>query len=150
MANAHAQDRRSPETVVRFSPKWSTILASPMLYVVSVPLLFVDLCLEVYHRLTFPLLGIPLVRRREYIRIDRHRLQYLPAILKLACVYCGYANGLLQYAARIAADTEAYFCPIKHQDSVGFHQPPHHRAFVEYDDEEGFWLRQEEEYRKQG
>ncbi len=122
-------------------PAWSTILASPFLFSTLIPLIFLDLCLECYHRLAFPILGIPLAHRRQHIRIDRHHLPFLSPVLKLACVYCGYANGLLQYAVRIAGDTEAHFCPSKHQDAPGFHPPPHHRNFAEYGDEKRFFLR---------
>jgi hypothetical protein len=115
-----------------------------------VPLVLLDIFLELYHRIAFPILGIPTVPRRRYIKIDRHLLPYLPAIVKLACVYCGYANGLLQYAARIAGDTERYFCPIKHQASAEFDQPPHHRHFAEYGDAQGFRrLWEAEEWRKE-
>lgn len=129
------------EPFVPTRPAWTTIVASPLLYGMGVPLLFLDLCLELFHRLVFPLLGIPLVHRWEYIRIDRHRLTFLPWILKLACAYCGYANGLLQYAVRIAGDTERYFCPSKHQESSDFHAPLHHQNFAEYGDEKGFQQR---------
>ncbi|WP_447974635.1 hypothetical protein [Nitrospira sp. Kam-Ns4a] len=119
-------------------PSWRTVLAAPLLYAMIVPLVMLDLSLELYHRAVFRLLGIPFVRRRDYIRIDRHRLPYLSAVQKLACAYCGYANGLLQYAARIAGETEAYFCPSKHQATEGFHPPPHHERFAEYGDAGGF------------
>ena len=112
-------------------PPWTTILASPILYGMVIPLVFFDLCLEVFHRLVFPVLGIPIVHRCQYIQIDRHRLNFLPLVLKLACAYCGYANGLLQYAVRIAGDTEAYFCPSKHHPTPDFHAPLHHQHFAE-------------------
>jgi hypothetical protein len=137
MGNAQTQAGTSVAPV-RVSPKWTTIVAAPVLYVMIIPLVFFDLSLEFYHRLAFPLLGIPMVRRREYVKLDRHRLPYLPAVLKLACMYCSYANGLIQYAARIAGETETYFCPIKHQAATEFHPPPHHRDFVEYGDAEAF------------
>ena len=122
-------------------PAWTTLLASPILYGMIVPLLFLDLCLEMYHRIVFPLLGLPLVERHEYLKIDRHRLVFLPFILKLACMYCGYGNGLLQYAVRIAGDTERYFCQSKHQPTPGFHEPPQHQNFAEFGDADGFEAR---------
>jgi len=143
MANACVQETPVSEHAVKVSWRWRTALASVLLIGMAVPMLFMDICLEIYHRIGFPLLRIRTVRRGDYIRIDRHRLPYLPAILKLGCVYCGYANGLAQYAARIAGNTEAYFCPSKHQEAAGFHPPPHQRAFAEYGDAEGFrrcWL----------
>lgn len=141
MANACVQETQETsvsERAVNVSWRWRTALACVLLIGMAVPMLFMDLCLEIYNRIGFPLLRIHTVRRGDYIRIDRHRLPYLPAILKLAYVYCGYANGLAQYAARVAGDTEAYFCPIKHQAAAGFRPPPHHKAFASYGDAEGF------------
>lgn len=146
MASAHAQDRMPADIPATFTAKWTTVLAAPLLYVMVVPLVIFDLCLEVYHHLAFPLFGMPIVRRREYIKIDRQLLPYLPVRLKVACLYCGYANGLIQYAARIAGETETYFCPIKHQKSPTFHAPPHHRTFAEYGDFAGFHARWEETF----
>ena len=131
-------ESESVEHMTFSRPAWSTLVASPILYGMIIPLMFLDLCLELYHRIVFPFLGIPMVHRWEYIRIDRHRLPFLPWMLKLACIYCGYANGLLQYAGRIAGDTEAYFCPSKHQSAPGFHPPIHHKDFAECGDAEGF------------
>ncbi len=136
MVDAARAGRTVP--VVKLSPRWTTLLASPLLYAMVVPLVLLDISLECYHRLAFPILGIPTVPRGRYIKLDRHLLPYLPAILKVACAYCGYANGLIQYAARIAGDTELYFCPIKHQAAADFYQPPHHRGFADYGDAEGF------------
>ncbi|RMH38151.1 MAG: hypothetical protein D6690_00805 [Nitrospirae bacterium] len=122
-------------------PRLTTVLAAPFLYAMLMPLLIFDVCLELYHRIVFPILRLPQISRSAYIRIDRHRLSYLPPTWKLACAYCGYANGLLHYAARIAAETEAYFCPSKHQPVPGFHPPHHHRGFADYGDARGFFAR---------
>ena len=138
MAKAESQTEAPVGICVKVRPEWTTVVASPLLYGMFVPMVFLDLCLEIYHRLAFPLWGIPTVPRGDYIKIDRHLLPYLPVILKIACAYCGYANGLAQYAARIAGDTEAYFCPIKHQTSPTFQAPPHHKNFAEYGDAEAF------------
>ena len=138
MAKASLHLEHKPKLPADNFPEGRTILASPILYAMIIPLVIVDFCLELYHRTVFPILRIPKVTRREYIKIDRHRLPYLPLVLKLACLYCGYANGLLHYALRIAGDTEAYFCPIKHGMDPTFHIPPHHRPFAEYGNEEDF------------
>jgi len=131
-------DYNSAEDLVFAWPTWRTIAASPMLYAMIIPLVILDLFLELYHRIVFPLLGISMVHRKDYILIDRYRMSFLPLMLKIACAYCGYANGLLQYAVRIAGDTERYFCPSKHQATHGFHAPPHHDTFAEFGDAEGF------------
>ncbi len=126
------------EKVVFSWPCWQTIVASPMLYAMIIPLVILDIFLELYHRTVFPLLGILPVRRREYILIDRYRMSFLPLMLKVGCAYCGYANGLLHYAVRIAGETERHFCPSKHQAIPGFHAPPHHENFSDYGDAKGF------------
>ncbi len=56
-----------------------------------------------------------LIRRKGYIRINRHRLQYLNFREKINCAYCGYANGLMKYSAANTAATEKYWCGIKHR-----------------------------------
>ena len=136
--NDRPLEQQPSEELVFTWPTWQTIVASPFLYGMIIPLVFLDLFLELYHRIAFPLLGIPLVPRKDYILIDRHRMSFLPLMLKVACVYCGYANGLLPYAGRIAGDTEGHFCPSKHQATPGFHAPPHHEKFSEFGDATGF------------
>ena len=129
--------RTEPEFVLSW-PGWQTLVATPILYSMIIPLVFLDLFLELYHRTVFPILGIPKVVRKDYILIDRHRMSFLPFVLKFACAYCGYANGLLHYAFKIAGDTERHFCPSKHRSVAGFHAPPHHAIFSEYGDSKGF------------
>jgi len=115
-----------------------------------VPLVLLDLSLELYHRTVFPVLGIPRAIRKDYILIDRHRMSFLPIVLKFACAYCGYANGLLHYAVRIAGDTERHFCPSKHQESHNFRPPPHHKDFADFGDVQGFSQRFHNEQKQPG
>lgn len=122
-------------------PGWRTLVSSPILYSMIIPLVFLDLFLELYHRIVFPVLGIPRVVRKDYILIDRHRMSFLPIVLKIACAYCGYANGLLHYAVRIAGDSEKHFCPSKHSIHPGFHAPSQHETFSEFGDAKGFGQR---------
>lgn len=102
-----------------------------------IPLVILDVFLEVYHQVGFRLLRIPRVNRWEYIRIDRHKLSYLTPLQKIACAYCGYANGLLPYATQIAAETEKYWCAIMHESKTDdqFRAPTHHKDFLAYGDE---------------
>lgn len=113
-------------------------LAGIITYLLVVPTVVADAIIELYHHVCFPLLGIPLVKRAQYIRIDRHRLSYLSLREKLACTYCGYANGLIMYAMRIAGETERYWCGIKHKEDTTFTPPPHHHFFLPYGDEKTF------------
>lgn len=112
------------------------LLAAPFIYMMIIPLLILDLFLEVYHRVCFPLYGFEYIVRSKYIKIDRHRLNYLTGLEKINCAYCGYANGLMHYASMIAAETERYWCGIKHKRKEGFQEPSHHEGFLPYGDEE--------------
>jgi hypothetical protein len=86
-----------PSYPISGMPTLKTFLALPFLYGMCVPLAFLDLAVSLYHYTVFPFFGIKRISRKRYIPIDRHRLSYLPWVLKLGCAYCGYANGLLQY-----------------------------------------------------
>lgn len=118
--------------------KFRHLVSAPFIYVMIVPLVILDCFLEVYHRVCFPLYGLPYAKRANYIKIDRHRLKYLSWGDKLNCAYCGYANGLVAYSVKIAGATERYWCGIRHQQKEGFKEPLHHRDFPEYGDERGF------------
>lgn len=97
-----------------------------------------DLWIEIYHRIAFPLYHMPYVKRKDYIRFDRHKLSYLNLLEKTFYMYCAYANGILQYWVKIAGETEKYWCGIKHQEGGTFHAPPHHPDLAEYGDEEEY------------
>jgi hypothetical protein len=113
------------------------ILSAPVIYAMILPAFLLDLCISVYQISCFPIYGIPKVRRRDYIVIDRHYLKYLNALERLNCDYCGYFNGLMAYITEIAARTEQYWCPIKHASAiVGRHSRYH--LFVDYGDAEAY------------
>lgn len=114
------------------------LVAAPFIYSMGIPLVIFDIWLEVYHRICFPCYGMKYIKRKEYIRIDRQKLKYLNIMEKFNCMYCGYANGLLNYARVISGETERYWCGIKHKSGGGFNEPEHHKDFLEYGDEESF------------
>ena len=89
-----------------------------------------DVFLEIYHHICFALYDIPLVKRSDYIKIDRHKLEYLSRLEKVNCAYCGYVNGLAGYFSAIASETEKYWCAIKHQEQAEFKEPEHHKDFA--------------------
>jgi len=116
-----------------FSAPVTTLLSAPVIYSMIVPLALLDLCITVYQHICFRIYKIPLVRRREFIVLDRHRLPYLNAIQKINCLYCGYSNGLLAYSREIIARTEQYWCPIKHAvRAKGAHE--REQGFFDYGD----------------
>jgi hypothetical protein len=110
----------------------------PFIYMMALPFILLDLMIEIYHRICFPLYGYPLIKRENYIKMDRHNLSYLRWWDKINCIYCAYANGLAQYTSHIAGETERYWCGIKHQGAPGYHQPEHHKDFIDYGDEKSF------------
>jgi len=131
---ATRRGRRIGSALVERSGPLRNLLSAPVIYGMVVPFLLFDLSLEVYHRICFFLYRIPYVRRRDYILIDRYKLPYLSPLEKVNCAYCGYANGLVNYARAITAETEKYWCAIKHRPRPGFHAPTHHKIFAPYGD----------------
>ncbi len=87
------------------------IFSAPFIYGMIVPLLILDVSITVYQHICFRIYGIPLVKRTDYLVVDRHLLAYLNAIEKINCTYCGYGNGLIEYAREIVGRTEQYWCP---------------------------------------
>ncbi|GBE08718.1 hypothetical protein BMS3Bbin11_00107 [bacterium BMS3Bbin11] len=111
------------------------LLTAPVIYSVVFPLLLLDLAIFLYQQICFRIYGIPLVKRADYLVIDRQHLAYLNAIEKFNCVYCGYGNGLIEYVREVVARTEQYWCPIKHARRT---PNPHYRteSFADYGDVE--------------
>jgi hypothetical protein len=136
-----ALQRRPSVSAVRYmlgSAAMSVIVA-PILYVGVVPLALLDGFAAVYQAICFPLYGIPKVKRSDYLVLDRGDLPYLNGFEKLACVYCGYANGLAAYFREVAARTEQYWCPIKHaRRTLAVHS--RYPTFFEYGDAESYRL----------
>ncbi len=122
----------------KHSKRLRHFISIPLTWAPLIPLVILDLFIEIYHRICFPLCGIPLVKRSNYIRIDRYKLPYLNWFEKINCVYCGYANGLLHYTTVIAGETEKYWCGIMHDKYKNFVPPKHHKDFLKYGDEKSF------------
>ena len=113
------------------------LISAPFIWACLLPAIFLDLVVSIYHSVCFRLYDIPLVKRSEYVVIDRQALTYLNFIEKINCTYCGYFNGLIAYVMEIAARTEQYWCPIKHaRKQASLHS--RYLKFVEYGDAEGY------------
>ena len=111
-------------------------IATLFLALMVIPLVILDVFVEIYHRICFPLYGIPCVKRSQYIRVtDRAKLPYLTWYEKINCAYCGYANGLLHYVSVIAGKTESYWCAVAHLEGRGYIPTQHEKDFVKYGDE---------------
>lgn len=90
------------------------VLTAPFIYALLPLLLLLDLFASLYHAVCFPLLGIPRVKRSDYLIFDREHLAYLNLLEMVNCAYCSYGTGLLSYLKEIVGRTEQYWCPIKH------------------------------------
>lgn len=120
-------------------------LSAPFIYGVFLAFVILDIFVEIYHRICFPLYGLPLVDRNKYIIFDRHKLPYLSIVQKINCTYCSYGNGLIAYVKEIVAQTEIYWCGIQSQKDPNFIPPEHHKHFLPYGDETAFFHQYREE-----
>lgn len=114
------------------------LLSAPFIFAPFPVILVLDAVIELYHHVSFSLYKIPCNKRNAYIIFDRVKLSYLPLHDKFFCLYCSYVNGVFAYWVKIAADTEAYWCGIKHRQLQGYKEPEHHASFMEYGDEEAY------------
>lgn len=134
--NWQRQHRTGLWQYLRKAP-FTYMISAPVIYGMIVPLLILDLSITLYQHICFRIYGIPLVHRTEYLVFDRHHLAYLNAIEKINCTYCGYGNGLIEYAREVVGRTEQYWCPIKHAQRT---LDPHHRMlkYCDYGDAEAW------------
>ncbi len=115
------------------------LIAIPLVSTVVIPLVIMDIWIEIYHRICFPLYKFPFVRRKDYIKVmDRAKLPYLNFLQKIYCMYCGYGNGVIHYWSKIAGETESYWCGIQHKKEADFAIPAHQANFSKYGDAEEF------------
>ena len=114
------------------------LMIAPFIYFLLLPFLILDFFVELYHYIAFPLYGYKKVNRSKYIIMDRYKLIYLTTFDKGNCTYCGYVNGLLRYITAIGAETEKYWCGIKHDKKNGHEIPKHQKNFLEYDNEKEY------------
>lgn len=113
------------------------VLTVPIIWAALIPAMLLDAVVVVYQTICFPIYGIPRVRRRDYVVIDRHNLAYLNWLEKLNCIYCGYFNGLISFVREVAARTEQYWCPVRHARPVrSVHS--RYKHFFEYGDADGY------------
>jgi hypothetical protein len=106
------------------------ILGIIAIYWQVVPIMFLDISLSIYQEIYFRAFEIPRVPRGDYIVMDRSKLNGLGWLQKLNCVYCEYANGLVNWARAVAGQTEIYSCAIKHATPAKGQD--HQKEFYEY------------------
>ncbi len=113
------------------------VLTAPFIYALWFPALIMDFFITVYQKLCFPIYGIPLVIRNDFIVLDRYRLPYLNKLEKFNCFFCGYFNGLIAYTREVASRTEQYWCPIKHSKKLNSAHDRYKR-FYSYGDSKSY------------
>jgi hypothetical protein len=131
--------RQAAIGVVRYimDASLANILTFPVIWLCLIPALLLDAVVSLYHSVCFRVYGIPLVKRHDYIIIDRANLAYLNVIERLNCIFCGYFNGLIAYVQEIAARTEQYWCPIKHARQLKSLHDRYH-TFIDFGDYETY------------
>ncbi len=120
-----------------YESSFLNILSTPVIWIGLLPIVLLDVFLTIFQAVCFPIYGIPKVRRREYIVMDRSRIHYLNIIEKINCAYCSYFNGVISFAQEIAGRTEQYWCPIKHARRVA-NMHSRYVKFLEYGDAENY------------
>ena len=90
-----------------------------------------DIFLWQFQNIYFRIYDIPILKRSQYIILDRYKLGKLSFWQRLNCLYCEYANGLVAFAKAVVNQMELYSCAIKHT-----HIPPgqeHQKVFFDRD-----------------
>jgi hypothetical protein len=113
------------------------LITSPIIYAMIFPAIILDISLFLFQQTIFRLYKFKLIKRSDYIVYDRHLLNYLNPIEKLNCIYCSYFNGLSAYTQEIAAQTELYFCPIKHAKRIS-NRHSKYKHFLNYGDADNY------------
>jgi hypothetical protein len=126
--------------------KFFSIISAPVIWCCVFPVLFMHLVANFYQFICFPIYGIPKVRRRDYVVMDRGHLFYLNPMERFNCGYCEYVNGVIAYVQEIAGRTEQYWCPIKHALGLKTRHSRYQR-FLDYGDGEA-WRQRFEEVRR--
>jgi hypothetical protein len=138
----HTQARSSLLAYMQQS-RFFVALTAPLIYGCIIPFVLLDAFISLYQAFSFPLYGIPKVRRSDFIVFDRGKLCYLNLLERINCAYCSYGNGVLAYVVEIAARTEQHWCPIRHAHRISH---PHDRYphFLPYGDSAAYRAKIEE------
>jgi hypothetical protein len=127
------EHERLKESLWRYirGSRFFVALTSPFIYGCIIPFMILDLFITLYQGFSFPIYGIPKVRRSDYIIFDRGKLCYLNLLERINCAYCSYGNGLMAYVVEIAARTEQHWCPIRHAHRIQY-QHDRYQHFLPY------------------
>ena len=107
------------------------VFGMPFIYALIIPIILLDAFASLYQTVCFPIYRMPKVPRSNYMQIRRTGLESLNIVDRMNCYYCSYANGVLRYVQKIAAETERMWCPIRQLQKKNYTPPPHHTDFAE-------------------
>jgi hypothetical protein len=107
------------------------VFGMPFIYALILPITLLDALASLYQTVCFPLYRIPRIERGQFMQIRRSGLEALNIVDRLNCYYCSYANGVLRYVQKIAAETERMWCPIRQMQKKNYTPPAHHADFSE-------------------
>ncbi|HEY0704738.1 MAG TPA: hypothetical protein VGD60_18335 [Candidatus Acidoferrales bacterium] len=118
-------------------------LTAPLIYGCIIPFVLIDIFISIYQWFSFPLYGIPKVKRSDFIVFDRGKLCYLNLLERINCAYCSYGNGVMAYVVEVAARTEQHWCPIRHAHRI-MHPHDRYAHFLPYGDAVAYRAKLEE------
>ncbi len=107
------------------------VFGMPFIYALIIPITLLDALATLYQVVCFPIYRMPKVERGQFMQIKRTGLEALNIVDRLNCYYCSYANGVLRYVQKIAAETERMWCPIRQLHKKNYTPPTHHTDFAE-------------------
>lgn len=118
-----------PNTHIRYPNFFLSCFSAISCYLCIFPLVMVDVFIWQFQNIYFWGMEIPLIKRKNFVIMDRYMLGKLTIWQRINCFYCEYANGIVAYAKAVVNQTELYSCAIKH-----VHHPlgqNHQKAFFE-------------------
>lgn len=130
---------KSSENILNVTPNFSSyfLITIPFIYSLIFPVILLHIFFEIYQRICFPIYNISIVKFEDFFSTDRVRMCHLTLAEKAHCLYCDYANGCLAYVVEIAARTERFWCPIKHENKRE-NTHSYYNDFFEYSDDVRF------------
>lgn len=88
------------------------------IYSMIIPVAFLDLSITLYQWIYFSVMGIPKIKKSEFVVLERWDFSKLTGWQKFNCVYCEYINGILAFAKAVGVQTELYSCAIRHNHAL--------------------------------
>lgn len=91
------------------------LISGALMYIMILFFLLADFMAFLFQAVYFTTFKVPKIKRSDYVVVDRQKLSKLNLVQKIACVYCGYANGVIAWIRAILIQVEIYSCAIRHR-----------------------------------